>query len=102
VGEEKMNPKIQLAIKISVVIVVIALTSFITKKSERWFPPRTEIKVVFSDSTFAGVPLLRPIKDKTVYLFDKCDFTGKRWGEQITSSEVDEAIDKLDKLEGKK
>jgi hypothetical protein len=97
-----MQPKIKLVIKISAIVLIVALTSLITRKFNDWFPPRTEIKVVFSDSVFPGVPLLRPIKDRTIYLFDKCDFTGKRWGETITPNEVDEAIAKLGKMEGKK
>ena len=94
-----MNPKLKLISQIASLVLLLILTSFITVKCREWFPQRTEIKVVFENSVFPGVPALRPIKDKTVYLFDKCDFTGKRWGETITPSEVDQAIAKLEKGE---
>jgi len=97
-----MTPKIKLIIQIASILLIVALTSFTTRKINEWFPPKTEIRVVFENSTFPGVPALRPIKDTTVYLFSKCDFTGRQYGEQITSSEVDEAISKLEKMEGKK
>jgi hypothetical protein len=97
-----MTQKTKLIIRIIALIWIIAATSLITRKFNDWFPPRTEIKVVFENSVFPGVPALRPIKDKTVYLFDKCDFTGKRWGETITPAEADEALAKLDKMEGNK
>ncbi len=97
-----MNPKLKLAFVISTIILLIALTSFITRKFNDWFPPHTETKVVFSDSVFSGIPALRPIKDRTIYLFEKCDFTGKRWGETITPKEADEALSKLDKMGEKK
>ena len=97
-----MTSKLKLVIKILAVVLVIALTSFITKQSERWFRPATKIDVIFNDSIFSGIPELRPLRDVTKFTFDKCDFTGKRWGEQITPAEADEALDKLGKMEGKK
>ncbi len=92
-----MNPKIRLIVKILAVVLVIVSTSFITKKSERWFKPATEIKVLFEDCVFSEVPLLRPIKDRTYYYFKGCRLNGQDFGEQITPSEVDEAIAKLEK-----
>jgi hypothetical protein len=91
-----MTPKIKLAIKILAVVLVIVFTSFITKKSEKWFPPATEIKVVFEDCVFSEVPALRPIKDQTTYYFKGCRLNGQDFGETITPSEVDEAIAKLE------
>jgi hypothetical protein len=97
-----MHPKIKLAVIIVAVVWLIVLTSFITKKSEVWFKPATEIKVVFDDCVFSAVPLLRPIKDKTYYYFKGCKMNGQNFAETITPSEVDEAIAKLDKMEVKK
>ena len=92
-----MNPKLKLAIKILAVILVIVLTSFLTKKSESWFRPTTEIIIVFEDSKFAGIPTVTAVKDKTTYKFLGCDFTGRKFGETITPQEVDEAIEMLNK-----
>lgn len=92
-----MNSKLKLSLRIIIPILLVVLTSYTTIKFREWFPPRVEIKVVFSGSTFAGVPSLRPVKDTTVYLFDKCDFTGRQYGEHITADEVDEAIAKIEK-----
>jgi len=91
-----MQPRIKLTIKIFAVILIVLLTSFITKKSESWFKPITKIEVIFHNSIFPGIPELRPLRDVTRYTFDTCDFTGKRWGETITPSEVDKAITKLE------
>jgi hypothetical protein len=92
-----MTPKIRYAIiQIVLLILIVVLTVLVTRKFNEWFPPRTEIRVCFENSVFPGIPELRPIKDKTIYVFDKCDFTGKRWGEQNTLAEVDEAIEKLE------
>lgn len=95
-----MQPRIKLAIKILAVVLVIVLTSFVTKKSESWFKPTTEIVIVFEDSRFAGIPTVTAVKDKTTYKFLGCDFTNRKFGETITPSEVDEAIEKLER--GKK
>ena len=92
-----MNPKIKIAAKATSIILLITLTSFITIKFQERFPPRTEIKVVFENSTFADMPLLRPIKEITTYLFIDCNMAGKQFGETITSKEIDEAIEKLRK-----
>lgn len=97
-----MSPKIKIVAKVSIIIFIIALTVFVTKRSESWFRPTTKIDVVFNDSVFSGIPELRPLRDVTRYTFDKCDFTGRQYGEQITPAEVDEAIAKLDKMEAKK
>lgn len=96
-----MTTRLKLVIQIASVILIIVLTSFITKQSESWFRPTTKIDVVFNDSVFFGIPELRPLRDVTRYTFDKCDFTGKRWGETITPAEADEALERLDK-DGKK
>jgi len=96
-----MTPKIKLIIQIASILLIVILTSFTTRKFNDWFPPKTEIKIVFEGSTFSTLPGLKPLKDKTTYYFKNCDFTGRQYGEQITSSEVDEAIAKLDE-KGKK
>jgi len=99
---EKMNPKYKMIIQIIIVILIVVLSSFITKRSESWFKPTTEIIIVFEDSKFPGMPKVDAIKDKTTYRFLGCDFTGRKFGEYISPSEVDRAIDKLDKMGGKK
>jgi hypothetical protein len=96
-----MTPKIKLIIQISIILLIVALTSFATRKFNDWFPPKTEIKIVFEGSTFSTLPGLKPLKDKTTYYFKNCDFTGRQYGETITNDEVDEAISKLDE-KGKK
>ena len=97
-----MTPKIKLITQISIILLIVALTSFTTRKFNDWFPPKTEIKIVFEECLFSEVPLLRPIKDKTTYYFKGCRLNGQDFGETITPSEVDEAISKLEKMEGKK
>ena len=92
-----MNPKIKLALKILIVILVIVLTSFITKQSAHWFKPQTHVKIVFDDCVFSGMPELRPVKDRTDYYFKGCRLNGQEFGEYIAQSEVDEAIAKLEK-----
>lgn len=96
-----MNPKIKMVAKILAVILVVVLTSFITRKFNDWYPPQTEIKIVFEGSRFASFPCLRPLKDKTTYYFKDCDFPGKelagRFGDYIADEEVDEVINKLEK-----
>lgn len=97
-----MTTKLKMAIKILVVVLVMAITSFITHKFNDWFPPATEIRVVFDDCVFSEVPLLRPVKDQTYYYFKGCKMNGQDFGETISNTEVDEAIAKLDEKENKK
>jgi len=97
-----MNPKIKIAAKATSIILLIFLTSFITKEFERWFKPRTEVNVVFKNCVFPEIPALTPVKDITNYLFDGCGFNNRKFGEFIPLSEVDEAIAKIDKEQRKK
>lgn len=91
-----MNPKIKLSLRIIVPVLLVILTSFTTIKFREWFTPATEIRVVFEDCVFSGVPALKPVKDKTTYYFKGCRLNGQDFGETITPQEVDEAIAKLE------
>jgi len=92
-----MQPRIKLAIKILAVVLVIVSTSFITKKSEVWFKPIPEVRVVFDKCVFSDIPTLKPVSFKTDYYFNECRLNVQDFGEQITPAEVDEAIEKLEK-----
>lgn len=91
-----MNQKTKIAIQSAAIVFVIFVTSFTTIKLREWFPPATEIRVVFEDCVFDEVPALRPIKDNTNYYFKGCRLNGQDFGETLTPSEVDEAIAKLE------
>lgn len=92
-----MNPKLKLSLRIIIPILLVVLTSFTTIKFREWFPPATEIRIVFEDCVFSEVPALKPVKDKTNYYFKGCRLNGQDFGETITPKEVDEAIAKLDR-----
>lgn len=92
-----MTPKLKIIVQSAVVVFLIFISSFITIKSREWFPEKSEIRLVFEGSRFAGVPGIKPLKDRTTYYFKNCDFTGRQFGEFITNKEVDDAIAQLEK-----
>jgi hypothetical protein len=94
-----MNKNTKIAIQSAAIMFIIFISSFITMKAREWFPPATEIRVVFEDCVFSEMPALRPIKDNTNYYFKGCRLNGQDFGETISPSEVDEAIAKLDEKE---
>jgi hypothetical protein len=81
------------------IVFIIFISSFVTVKFQDWFY-RTEIKIVFDECSFKDEPTFRPVKDRTTYLLKGCKIGPNSFGEFITPSEVDKAIEKLE--EGKK
>jgi hypothetical protein len=94
-----MTPKLKIVIQIASLVLLLAFTSFITIKFQDWFY-QTSVTIVFNDCAFKNEPTFRPVKQKTEYILNDCKIGPNSFGEFITPSEVDKAIEKLE--EGKK
>ena len=97
-----MNQKYKLALQISAIVLLLVFTSFTSIKFRDWFPARTKINIVWEDCIFKDEPNYKAVKDTTNYYFKGCKVGPNQFGEFTELKDVEAAIAKLDKMEGKK